>query len=274
MKKIHYSSIIKIATILTAVTAMVYAVPVSAQVTGSSTHRFRSNAGMNASTTQGRMMQRQARQASSTAMKIEKGQQKGDGLIDKRIGSLNDLVTRVNGMKHLSDSDKSSLENSLNSEITQLTGLKNQIGNDTSTTSLKADVGSITKSYRIFALVEPQAKIISAGDRVLTVVSSLNTILAKVNTRLASSTLDASTTSAVQTSLTDFSVKITDASAQANAAISEVTGLKPDNGDTTIAASNKAALKDAQAKIKVAQSDLKTAQKDIRMAVKEITGHN
>jgi hypothetical protein len=40
--------------------------------------------------------------------------------------------------------------------------------------------------------------------------------------------------------------------------------LKPDNGDTTIAASNTAALKDARTKIQSAQKDLKAAQKDIK----------
>ena len=62
--------------------------------------------------------------------------------------------------------------------------------------------------------------------------------------------------------MADINVKITDAGTQANAAISLVSGLQPDQGATTTLKANTAALKDAQSKIKTATADLVAARKD------------
>ena len=68
---------------------------------------------------------------------------------------------------------------------------------------------------------------------------------------------------ALQTALTDYNTKVVDATTQAQTAVSRVASLTPDNGDTTIAASNKAALQAARADLKVATSDLKAARADV-----------
>ena len=209
-----------------------------------------------------RMMQHEDRQASSTENHIQKAQTRGDDMISQRITSLNGLITRIQGMKHISDAEKALLQNSLTGEVGQLGTLQSLIQNDTSTTSLKTDVSSITKSYRIFALVEPQAQIVATSDRVLSIATSLQTVLTKISIRLASSTQVSSSTT--QSTITDITSKVTDATTQAQAAVSELSGLKPDNGDTTIIASNTTALKDAHTKIIAAQKDLNTAQSDIK----------
>jgi hypothetical protein len=213
--------------------------------------------------------QRQERLASTTAVRTDKARERGTDMIDQRIDSLTKLIARVDAMKHISATDKSALEASLNAEITALNALKATVSTATST-GLKNNIASITKAYRVYALVEPQAQIIAAADRALGVTDSLTTLLGKLSTRLASTTLSASTTAAVQASLTDLSAQIASSSASAHAAISLVASLKPDNGDATIAAANKIALKNARAAVVAAQQALKLAEKDIRTIIKAV----
>ncbi len=222
-----------------------------------------------ASSSEARKDERDTRRASSTEDRMQKGEQRGSNMLDQRIASLTALLSRIQAMKHISASDKALLSTSIQSEIAALTDLKAKITSDTSTTTLKDDVSSITKSYRIYALVEPQAQIIAAADRVLAIVDSLNIIETKVEARLASSTTASSTSL-----LADFDAQIAIATTQAKTVVSLVASLKPDNGDGTIAASNKSVLKDARAKVVLAQKALHAAEKDIRGVIGEFTQGN
>ena len=244
-----------------------------------STRPIPTNAAMGskfASTSQEMKLEREAnkdnRQASNTQARIDRGAQMGANMIDQRIQSLTKLLSRIQSMKHITDADKTLLENSINTEIADLNTLKATISTDTSTTSMKSDVSSITKSYRIYALVEPQAQIIAAADRVLAIVDSLNTIADKVNTRLASSTSASSTVNTTST-MSDFVSKLADATSKAHSAIDAIASLKPDNGDTTVAASNKSSLQAARQDVVAAQKDLKDAEQDLRTVVGVIS-HN
>jgi len=78
--------------------------------------------------------------------------------------------------------------------------------------------------------------------------------------------------SSAVSALADISAKTADASTQANAAISEVSGLQPDQGATTTLDANTATLKDAQSKIKTATADLAAARKDVTTVVNVIKG--
>ena len=74
------------------------------------------------------------------------------------------------------------------------------------------------------------------------------------------------------TALADMNAKIADAKVQVQAAIDEVSGLNPDNGDQTIMQTNTTALKDARAKLKIARADLEIARQDVRAIVKTLGG--
>jgi hypothetical protein len=228
---------------------------------------------MSTTTMQEREAMRQARIASSTAAHIHSGIMKGDTMIQQRINSLNALITRIQGMKNVPDTAKASLVSSLQTEISNLTTLQTSLNGDTSTTTVSGSVSSITKAYRVYALVIPQAQIVAAADRVLNVTTMLTTIESKVDARIASSTTNASTTAAVNADLANFSSEVADATTQANGAVTEVSSLQPDNGNTTVAASNTAALKDARSKISVASRDLTSARASIGQAVAALRGN-
>jgi hypothetical protein len=199
-------------------------------------------------------------------------QGRSDTEITARIASLNALLSRINSMTKISATEKASLAASLQAEIADMTTLKGTIDADTSTTSLKTDAQSITKSYRIYALIMPQASIMAAADRVLDLAGELNTVGTKIQAYITTAQSSGTNVSAAVTAMTDLTAKTADATTQANAAVTETASLQPDQGNTTVAAANAAALKDAQSKIKAATADLVAARKDAGTAVNAIKG--
>ena len=210
-----------------------------------------------------------ATRAAKAAANMQKMIQKSDAAITQRISSLNALVTRVNAMQKLSDAEKSTFATSLQNEVTQLTTLKATIDADTVAATLRTDMQSITKSYRIYMLVLPQASIAAASDRVLTIVGLMDAVQTKLTTRIGQITTPPAS---IATTMADITAKLTDATTQANAAVTETASLVPDQGNTTTAASNTAALKDARTKIKTATADLAAARKDFTAIAQSIKG--
>jgi hypothetical protein len=193
---------------------------------------------------------------------------RADSEINQRVQSLNDLLSRIGLMKKISNDKKNNLTSSVQNEITELTALKAKIDADTSLPTAKTDYQSITKSYRIYLLVLPQTRLVAASDRVLTIVDAMNAVGVKIQLRI--SALTGTNVAAINQIFSDFTAKIADASAQANAAVSEVSGLLPDQGNTATMQANIAALKDARAKIKTATADLVSARKDMGTIVQDL----
>jgi hypothetical protein len=212
---------------------------------------------------------RGAKGAQALQQRMATTQTKADQLIDQRITSLNALITRVQGLRNVSDAQKASVVAMVQSLMTTLTNLKAQIAADTSTTTLKNDTQSITQAYRVYALVIPQLNIVAASDRIDTIVSMMSTIGTKIQARLATDSTLAAMNS-IQSALSDFSAKLTDAGTQAQTAVTEVTALLPDQGDKTKMASNTSALKDARSKIQTANKDLQAARKDVQTIIKAL----
>ena len=210
--------------------------------------------------------------------------------ITSRIASLNTLSTRLNSMKNLSAAELSTLSGEITTLTGELTGLKAKIQADASSTAigtsgalassspLRQDVASITKAYRVYALVIPQTQILAAADRVSTLVTSLTTLSTKLQSRLSAAqangtTIGVGTSSlaSLQAVLTDLTTKAASAQTQAILAVNAVSNLVPDNGNTTIAASNTAALKTGRTDIETAQKDIAAADKDAHTIVNAVT---
>lgn len=199
---------------------------------------------------------------------IAKAKADAASAITMRIDSLNKLLGKIQAMVHVSATDKSAIEATVNGQISDLTTLNATIAADTSTTTLKTDVQSITKGYRIYMLVMPQITILAAADRGSSIADMLTTVGTKIQARI-SGQADANT---FTITLSDLNAKAADAKVQGQAAITETATLTPDNGDATVAASNTAALKDARSKIQVAQQDLKAAQQDAMQLIQALKG--
>jgi len=199
-----------------------------------------------------------------------KAKARGDKEIDRRISILTDLNAQVASMTKVSDAVKASIDAMVKSQISALTSLKASIDAETSTTTLKSDLQSITQGYRIFMLVVPQAHIAIAADKIHTTIDTITALSTKLSARLSEVSRTGADVSALQTALSDAASKLADAGTQADAAVSMTANLKPDNGDTAVAASNRTALKDARAKLQSAMKDLQAARADLKTVINGI----
>lgn len=183
--------------------------------------------------------------------------------IAARIADLNKLNTRVQAMKNVSPTEKSAVTSTVQTNISGLTALQSKIDADTDAKTARTDEATIFSTFRIYALVVPQGSILASADRVTTVGGLMTALGSKIQTRIAADQAAGKNVSAITAVMTDYTAKITDANAQAQAAQSAVANLVPDQGSATTAASNKAALVAARADIKTATQDLQVARKDV-----------
>ncbi len=211
--------------------------------------------------------------ASSTASvkvdaKLQPAIDKADKEIDRRIASLNELTTRIDATQRVTAEFKQKLTTNVQNHITGLNQLKAKIDADTDAATLKTDIKTITESYRVYMLIVPQARIATAADREITLITMMNQLGAKLQARLSSAQSTGANVTALLTALTDMSKKLNDASTQAQAAVSVSSALAPDEGDKTKITQNAAALKTARADIQSAHKDLVAARKDAEVVTK------
>ena len=155
----------------------------------------------------------------------------GDKAIATRVTSLNAKITKINALKNLSDTQKSSFISQFQTRINTLNSLKIKLDADTDPVVAKADYQSIFTDNRIFAIFEPQMNIMMQAD---SLIARANVLLAK-------------------TTDTTKQAKLNDAIAQANAAINAVASLTPANYPAT------STFTTARGYLKLAQADIKAA---------------
>jgi hypothetical protein len=197
---------------------------------------------------------------------------RSDTAIAARIADLNKLSARIGEMKNVSAADKASFSSELQTNISGLTSLQAKINADTDATTASTDEKTITQSYRIYALVVPQGYIEASSDRVVTIVGMMNTLSAKLQARITAGQSAGTNVASLQSALSDLTAKTSDATVQSSAAQNGVGSLAPDQGNTTVAASNKSALVSARADIKTATSDLQAARQDAKTIVDGFKG--
>lgn len=192
--------------------------------------------------------------------RVEAAKGRAQQEIDKRIEALKAMIERIDGMKQLSDEDKNALKEELSRQIDALMSVKDSVVSDVSTTTLKADIGSITKSFRTFALTVPKSTITAAAGRIDTLANDMSVIGGKVQLLIDTAANAGTDVAALRSKFTEFEGLLDKARSEAAAARSTVADLAPDNGDETIYKSNIQALKTAQDHIQAAQKDLKDAR--------------
>lgn len=210
--------------------------------------------------------------ASSTAntARLNEMKKKANQEINRRIAALNRELARIQSMKRIGDASKSSTQASIQAEITALNTLKAKIDADTDVNVLKTDIQSITKSYRVYALVMPQASIQAAAARIKTIADAMMTLGGKLQVRITEAKTAGKNISDLDTLMSDYNAKIADAKVQADGALSLIVNLTPDNGDKAKMQANLQALKDARTKIKAGQEDLRKARQEGDKIVKRL----
>lgn len=184
----------------------------------------------------------QNRKAEIQTNRIEKLKEKANKEIERRLASLNKLIEKLNKIKRLSSDQKVSLINQVQTQINDLASLKSKIELDTDLETLKTDVQSIVKSYRIYLLFIPKIHILSAADVMQNTADKLNELAAKLQTRINDAKNAGKNVSSLESLLTDMQNKIIDAKKQATDAQNAVLPLTPDgypDNKTTFQSSRK-----------------------------------
>lgn len=206
--------------------------------------------------------------ASMSATIMTRAKEKASKEIDRRIKALNDLATRITSVSKISEEFKKNLNTNVQNQVNLLTTLKTKIEADTDGPTLRADIQSVAETYRIFALVMPQARIAAAADREATIINMMLGLGAKLQARLQEAQQAGADITALSTTLTDMGTKLSTAQAHAQAAIAGSAVLIPDGGDKDKMKANTDALKAARAEIEAAHRDLVAARKDADIIAK------
>jgi septation ring formation regulator EzrA len=177
------------------------------------------------------------------------------------------MQERINAMKRVSDAFKNDLRANVVAETEKINVLKTRIEASTDGETLKTDVQSITKSYRVFALVMPKANIAAAADKVVTITAMMSEMGAKLQARVQAAAAAGADVTVLQATLTDLAAKITSANAHAQAAVNGTATLTPDEGDKTKMEANLAALKAARTELQAAHQDIVAGRKDIKTII-------
>ncbi len=190
--------------------------------------------------------------------------------IDRRIDSLQKLEARVDAMKRVSANNKTQIRATVDAQIKTLADLKVKIQGDTDEATLKADIASITQSYRVYMLVMPQLTVLAAADRIETTVDVMTEFGAKLQTRISDAKNAGKDVSSMESAYASYKSHLANADAKATSAINLTAGLKPDNGDKSVMESNNKALASARVELKSGRDELHAARKDAEIIVKAL----
>ena len=185
-------------------------------------------------------------------------QQRAKTEITRRLSFLNGLLTKINSLKKISDSDKLALKTEIQSQIDGLNALQIKINSDTDTAVLKADVKSIISGYYIFAFFRVKIELLVAAERMSATADNFNIIYTKLQIRVTDAKTQGKDTASLEAALADMQIKINDAKAQYQAVETQLGGLNAQGFP-----GNKSTLLDARSKIKAGAQDLRNAYQDI-----------
>jgi len=208
--------------------------------------------------------------SATTTARMELARTKASQEIERRIEALTKISARIGEVTKISDQFKTNLDTNIQNQIAALTALKAKIAADTDLAMLRADVQSITKSYRVFALVMPQTHIAAMADRMATAINMMIGIGNKLQVRITEMQNAGTDVSALIATLSDMGTKISDAQAKAQAAVNVTAPLVPDDGDKDKMEANKVSLREGRDDLNAARQSLVDARKDITSIIKGI----
>lgn len=130
-------------------------------------------------------------------------------MTDNRISALNRLITRIDGDKRISDTDKASLKNDINGEISKLNDLKTKISQETTAEAVRADFKQVL-GEKIYAFYIQKMQLLIMTENLLATETTIENVAKRVQgllTKLSSEGKDVKT---LQTYLDDINAKLTD----------------------------------------------------------------
>ncbi|OGD70338.1 hypothetical protein A3D09_01320 [Candidatus Collierbacteria bacterium RIFCSPHIGHO2_02_FULL_49_10] len=199
--------------------------------------------------------------------RIRNAKERAGAEINRRTEGLQKFLERISAMKRVSEGFKDDLRATIDVQIQGIEALRARIAGSIDTSTLRTDIQSITRSYRIFALVMPQAAIAAAADRIVTMTATMSEIGAKLQTRIDAAAAAGADTAALTEVLRSLAGHINSANAHAQVAVEGTANLEPDNGDMAVAEANRAALQTAREELYLAHEEIKAGREDIRTII-------
>lgn len=207
-----------------------------------------------------------AKGAARTEARITSLKAKGDALIQQRLTSLNNMLTRLNNIKRLSAAEKATLTTNINSDINGLTTLKTKIDADTDLPILETDVKSIFTTYRVYAEFDPQTSMFAAADSLTTATDRLTQLAAKLQARITQAGSNGNNVSTLNNLLADMQNKLADAKNQYTSVQNNISGLTPSSYNSNPTGVH-ATFTNSRTLLKTARTDLQGAMQDAKQIV-------
>lgn len=198
----------------------------------------------------------------SAAVRIENLKSRAAHEIERRIAALNLVITRIKTFKHLTAENKTALEASVTTEVSNLKALGTKIAADTDIATLKADVKSIVDSYRVFAVFIPKIHLLAASDRMVNIADELSSLADKLQTKIQSAKTSGKDVANLEDLLTDMRNKTADAKSLASQIQSTVTPLAPDGYP-----GNRSTLLSGRTMLRTGHTDLIEAHHDAQSII-------
>jgi len=182
--------------------------------------------------------------------------------ISTRDSALQGALTAVNSNHYLASADRSAIVSTINGDLTGLNALAPVIQADTTVSQARADYDSIFTSYRVFALVLPQARLAAAADDITgSVLPRLEDAQSRLESLLAGAD-QSKDTAAVQAAMADLQKQLSGMASNTSGVSATVLGYKPADWN-----SNHAVLAPARADLVSARGDAKQARADIETVI-------
>lgn len=194
-----------------------------------------------------------------TENSLERLKKKANKELERRIKALTHLITVINKFQKVSAEQKASLTAQVQTQIDALTALRAKINADTDLATLRVDVASIKKDYRIFALFIPKIHIMANADRLLETIQKASTLADNLEKRIEEEKTKGTDVSALESLLISMRSHLAEAKTQTESALSTVTPLTPEGYPA-----NQAELKKAREMLRLGHAQLVLARQDGR----------
>jgi hypothetical protein len=195
-------------------------------------------------------------------------QAKGASAISQREGQLQKLGTLLTANPGCDTTQ--TVAGILTADGPALTTLGQHLAADVTVAQAKTDFTAIFQNYRVYLLVTPQVNITVNCERVQTADGKLTTLEQKLTTRVQTAAGKGADMTAAEASLADMTTQLSNATTQANAAYTEIAGLVPDMGVTSVEQSNALAVQTARGDLVAARGDLTAAVGDAKAVVGDL----
>lgn len=161
---------------------------------------------------------------------------KGAAEIDRRLTNLSAASAQLDTAQKLSADNKAALAKQIQDEVTGLTALKTKLAADTTLATARADVASIVTDYRVYVLMLPKTRLITAADRLTVAQDNLAVLQSQLASRVNAAKSNGKDVSALQAELSDMQTNISDATAQLTGLTDKLLAVQPSDYNTSHAA--------------------------------------